>query len=80
MNQLGTGQERSAHRPLRNFITKLENREHGSTSKIGIWYLVIMVGNEWGLDRPGDFIASDAFRLAVKTGYAGVSGNSLWMS
>jgi hypothetical protein len=49
-------------------------------SASGIWYLVYMVGNEWGLDRPGDFIASEAFQLAVKIEYAGVSGNSLWMT
>jgi hypothetical protein len=77
---VGDWQERTAHRPLRNFITKLENREHGWTSKIGIWYLVIMAGNEWDLDRPGDFIASDAFQLAIKTEYAGASGNSLWIT
>jgi amino acid adenylation domain-containing protein len=31
-----------------------------------------MAGKEWGLDRPGDFIASEVFQLAVKTDYAGV--------
>jgi hypothetical protein len=46
----------------------------------GIRYLVYMVGNEWGLDCPGDFTASEAFQLAVKTEYAGVSGNSLWIT
>jgi hypothetical protein len=80
MNQLRTGSKRTANRPLRNFITKLEFHEHGWTSKIGICYLVSMVGNEWDVDRPGDFIASEAFQLAVKTEYAGVSGNSLWMT
>jgi hypothetical protein len=39
-----------------------------------------MAGNERGLDRPGDFIASEAFQLTVKTDYVGVSGNSLWMA
>jgi hypothetical protein len=80
MNKVRIGSKRTAHRPLRNFVTKLELREHGWTSKIGIWYLVYMVGNEWGLDRPGDFKTSEAFQLAVKTEYVGVSGNSLWMA
>jgi len=39
-----------------------------------------MVGNGWGLDRPGNFIAWEVLQLAVKTDYVGVSGNSLWMS
>jgi hypothetical protein len=42
--------------------------------------MVYMAGSEWGLGRPGDFIASEAFQLAVKTDYAGVSGNFLWIT
>jgi hypothetical protein len=54
MNKLRTGNKRTGHGPLRNFITRLEFANMA--------------------------IASEVFQLAVKTEYAGVSGDSLWIT
>jgi hypothetical protein len=59
---------------------KFGNKAGRQSSASGMVCMVYMAGSEWGLGRPGDFIASEAFQLAVKTDYAGVSGNFLWIT
>jgi hypothetical protein len=54
MNKLRTGNKRTGHGPLRNFIREVEFANMA--------------------------IASEFFRLAVKTDYGDMSGNSLWMN